>query len=94
VPKHPKHYPLGQSLDGLKAIILIKIDLKGAANTIVQNKWPQDPGGETNIAAIKALCKNCFCTTLIQALKLLSGNSQTNNNTFQEDPINKTGQPF
>lgn len=54
-----------QSLNGFEAVILVEIDLKGAANTGMQNKRAQYRGGETNVAAIKALCKNRFCTALI-----------------------------
>lgn len=56
---------LGQSLYRLKAIVIIKINLKGAANTIVQHKWPQDSRRKANTAAINTVRKNGFNAAFI-----------------------------
>jgi hypothetical protein len=69
-PKSPQTLSLStQALDGLKAIILIKINLKCAAHPIVQHKRPQNTRRKTNTAAIYTLGKNGFGAAFIQALK-------------------------
>ena len=74
-----------QPLNGLKTVILIKVDLEGAANTIVQHKWSQDSGRKTDTAPVDAVGKHRFNIALIQALELLGGNGQIHNNAFQKN---------
>jgi hypothetical protein len=71
-------------MNRLKAIVIIKIDLKGTANPVVQYKGPQDPCRETNTATVNTVSENGFNATLIQTLKLFRGNRQIHDDTFQK----------
>lgn len=72
-------------MNRLKAIVIVKIDLKSAANPVMQYKWPQDPRREANTTAINTVREDGFNGTLIQTLKLFCGNRQINDNTFQKN---------
>lgn len=78
----------GQSLYGLKAVLIIKIDLKDTANPIMENKRSQNTSRKANTATINTVRKHCFNIAFIKPLKLFSRNSQIYNNTFQAEPRN------
>ena len=55
----------GQPLYRLEAIVIIKVDLEGTANTIMQDKWPEDSRREPNTPAINTVRENGFDITFV-----------------------------
>ena len=73
----------------MEAIVFIEIDLEGAANTGMQDKWAQDCRRKTYAAPINAAGKHRFGAALVQALEFLCGNSQADNDYVQTHPMLK-----
>lgn len=71
-------------MNRLKAIVIVKIDLKGATNAVMQYKWSQNSRRKANTATINTVREDGFDTALIQTLKLFRRNRQINDNTFQK----------